>query len=130
MDREAKRALGWVVNALWITTLGSRTPDGKARYERMRNPEAGDLICEMSTLYRLLARDRELEDDRWDGQFVRYLRTETERYEWGGSETVYVCENPDRSEFRWTNADIIAVPQSRDFSEHLIDKYRPAREDA
>jgi hypothetical protein len=112
MDREAKRNLAFVAIALWDSVLiGDPPPAVLARYERMRSPQPGDLVMETSTI-RSLCRD--LADDRWDGQFIPYVRSEMREhaYEDGEtwSETVAICLNADGNEFAWTNADLVAVP--------------------
>lgn len=110
MNDEDKLAMGWIANALLSSVLvGNQCDAVKARYERMKNLQPGDLVFEASTWGRL-ARDVDLTSDLWDGQFVRYLRTEVETDgDW--SETVYVCANPDGTEFRWTNASLWAMPE-------------------
>jgi hypothetical protein len=72
---------------------------------------------EVSTIPRLLG-DRPMDDDTrrslWDGQFTRFLRREMQLHvdeegeEW--EEEAFVCENPDGTEYAWTNATLVVVP--------------------
>ena len=103
MDREAKRTLGWVANALLVSVMvGNPCADAQARYERMADPQPGDLIFEVSTLHYLL---RDLSDPRWDGQFVRLKYIGIWYEEIPGEEAVeqlvYICQSDDGSEYRW-----------------------------
>jgi hypothetical protein len=115
MNREDKRTTAWIANALLSSVLvGNQCPDVKARYERMKDPRPGDLIFEASTLPRLL-NSPDVDNDLWDGQFVRLIRSGMEHWytdEEGvdHDEMVYVCANPDGTEFRWTNASVWALP--------------------
>ena len=131
IPREEKRRLGVLAVHLWRATLiGGAPPVTVALRERMRHPVPGDLVLETSTIQWLIRRDPDLDDDRWDGQLVPFLRKEGRpRYsqeEWdearGDSdpttpplEDTLICLNPDGTEFAWTNAELIAVPTSLDF---------------
>jgi len=102
IDRPTKRLIAQIVWELWNSVLvGSPAPKIQERYERMHNPQWGDLVVEMSTLLRLVRLDPCFEDNRWDGQFVRFC------YSAGDT---HVCLNPDGTTFNWTNATLIAVP--------------------
>jgi hypothetical protein len=122
-SRSAKRYMGWLARELWHSCLvGNPAPMTHQRYERMRRPRAGDIVVELSTLTRLLDAP-DLDSALWDGQFVTFveMREEWQTYDepelnpGGYMETVPVCLNPDGTEFRWTNADLVAVPAGRDF---------------
>lgn len=103
MDRESKRVLGWVANALLVSVMvGNPCADAQARYERMADPQPGDLIFEVSCLHHIL---RDLNDPRWDGQFVRLKYIGTWFSEIPGEEAVeelvYICQTNDGGEYRW-----------------------------
>ena len=80
----------------------------------MENIRPGDLVYEDSLAYWLVYKDPEYKDSRWDGQFITYLRTEFQSIDDGDggsfTEKVQVCQNPDGTEFNWTNASLLAVP--------------------
>jgi hypothetical protein len=125
LSRVEKRRLAILVHHWWNALLiGNPPPRTLEAYERARDLRLGDLVVEVSTLGHLVARDVALEDDRWDGQFIRFLRSE-QRFtlyddEPGGfTEQVWICENPDGSEFMWTNADLIAVPDALEWPEEV-----------
>lgn len=115
MTNESKRTAGWIANALISSVLvGNPAPAVRARYERMSTPRPGDLIFEASTWPRL-AHDADLTNPAWDGQFVRLIRSGREYWYTDDDgvdhdEMVWVCANPDGTEFWWTNASIWAMP--------------------
>lgn len=91
------------------------TPLGKDMWERHTNPIAGDFVVEMSTLYRLVHNPQAGDKDKWDGQFVKFLRTDREWIRWtdgpgGYWETYWVCRKPDGFLFRWHNAEVVVAP--------------------
>jgi hypothetical protein len=114
-----KRRLAWLFLA-WQDALlvGGQAPVVRAAYERFRDPQPGDWVIEATTLVGIVKYpdryDPELLSQRWDGQFVRFLRSEIRTHvddeggEW--SEDVQICENPDGTEFAWTNATLRSVP--------------------
>ena len=115
LDRPTKRTLALLVLALWDSVLvGNPAPVVRQRYERMRGFRPGDVVVEMSTLSRLVNFDLGLVDDRWDGQFVKFIRTDRDSL--GRDE--HLCLNPDGSEFRWSNADLVAVPELASSATH------------
>lgn len=103
--------------------VGNPAPIVAAMWRRHTSPEPGDWVMETSTIHGLLhpQYDRWTEqhkDALWDGQFTRFLRTEVRTHvseeeddEW--SETVYVCENPDGTEYTWSNAELVVAPLER-----------------
>lgn len=129
----AKRMLGRMALDLREALLvGNPAPVVTAMYQRSKRVEPGDWVCELSTLRRLL-RSPEA-NSLWDGQFTRYLRSEYVTEPCCGCDRddgqcrcecetwtyeVHVCENPDGSEFRWENADLVAVPLERSLAEEL-----------
>lgn len=121
IPRSAKRLLAGVTLAWWDALLaGGSAPSSQAACARARVPHPGDLVVEMSTLATLCMRDPDLLDDRWDGQFAPFLRSEIRHHDeedeedegatWTWSEDVHVVGNPDGSEFTWSNATLLAVP--------------------
>lgn len=118
MTPAEKEHLGWMALALRNALLvGDQAPVVAAMWKRHQNPEPGDWVIETTTLYRLVRYPERLTDDErrslWDGQFSRFLRSEIRTHgegddEW--SEQVWICENPDGTEYAWTNADLAAVP--------------------
>ena len=121
-----KRRMGHLMRALRSAVLvGNQAPIVGAMWQRMEQPRPGDFVVEMSTLPSLLRGDplvplTDVEVQRWDGQFTRYLRSE-ERFtpdedgEDGFTELVHVCENPDGTEFVWTNAELMMAPITGEF---------------
>ena len=121
MSRDEKQRLGALVIDLQTAMLvGGQAPIVAEMWERHKEPQPGDWVIEDSTLYALVYYPgrypgRYNDDDLWDGQFCRYLRTVREwvacEEEPGGYwETFHVVETPDGSEFRWHNATMRAVP--------------------
>lgn len=106
IDRPTKKLILHIVRTLWDSVLIGGAPDViEKRYQRMHKPQWGDLVAETSTWWMLLTRDPDFQDERWDGQLVRYWYTE--QLEFGER---HVCLNPDGTTFNWTNATLIAVP--------------------
>jgi hypothetical protein len=101
---------------LWGAALGNSTPVGRRLWRRMSEPRRGDYVIEVSTAATLLHRE-DFSDTRWDGQLVRYERTEDRPWEvvedgemiQRGTEVVEVCLNPDETTFDWVNARLVAV---------------------
>lgn len=116
--------------AYTATLIGGAPAATRAMYERMKRPQPGDLVIEVSTCPRLMRAEADPNDPTWDGQFVTYVGSEvrTTAYnddeggaEW--SEEVHVCLNPDGTTFEWTNASIVAVPTDMQFG--TIEKALP-----
>lgn len=126
MSREEKRRLIRVHLDLQAAVhVGNPVPIVEAMCRRMKDPQPGDWIVEMTTMSRLLHHDPHLQDDRWDGQVTRYLRSEMRTTVTGDepdsydfTEEVHVCENPDGTEFVWENATLYVIP--------IYDSLRPA----
>ena len=127
MTRATKYIMGWIVWNLWDSLLvGHPAQKVEMRRQRMIAPRPGDLVVEITTLYMLLLRDPELQNDQWDGQFLVYLRSENLTHQFDPDavqepdspppqvwhETVHICQQPDGSEFTWHNAEMVAVPIS------------------
>lgn len=119
---EQKRQLATLCMELWSSVLvGNPAPRVAERLKRMENPRPGDFVIECSTIYALLngRYDQETAESLWDSQLVKFVREDTivHRYEGDpGSypEKAFVCEKPDGAEFNWTNAQLIAVPMTKD----------------
>lgn len=116
-SRTAKRQILSVQIALWSGLLiGNPPPYVIELRDRMRNYRPGDLVAETSTMYSLV-RNNNMADDLWDGQLTRYLRTEqatimlSEDDPFPFQETYLVCQQSNGTEYRWTNADLLAVPE-------------------
>lgn len=123
-DRQTKRHFAILVLNYWNTLLmATQVPAGNRAYERVKNVQPGDYVAEISTLGRLVLRDQDFKDDRWDGQFVKFLRHDFEYYKSDDEGFIprinkipsLVCLNPDGTEFVWTNAELIQV--------HIYDHY-------
>jgi hypothetical protein len=111
---ESKKMLARITRS-WTSAMlvGNRAPAVEAVWQRHKNPKPGDWVVETSTLYGLVSSDR-YDESLWDGQFTRYLRSEVVEHQYEDGETwseeVHICENPDGTEFRWTNATLAVVP--------------------
>jgi hypothetical protein len=102
---------------LYLSTLvGNPAPRTREIGDRMRAPQVGDLVLEISTIYYA---------DRVAERIGRLVRTEREPMytakEWYEDneadadepipdERVWYIALPDGREYRWTNAAFIAVP--------------------
>lgn len=132
---EVKRMLANLTLA-WREALlvGGRAPIVEQAWERSEHPQPGDWVVETSTLYTLTRYPDRRPVDLWDGQFTRYLRSERrwftgredaekehdgsytldeppEREDWWvTSDTYWICENPDGTEYAWSNASLMTVP--------------------
>lgn len=109
--------------------VGNPAPIVSDMWRRHKAPQPGDWVMETSTIHRLLRPDFPYSDDDrkalWDGQFTRFVRSEMRHHpeEDGGvwSEQVYICENPDGTEYAWTNAELAVVPLEQSLaSEHTL----------
>lgn len=83
---------------LWMSALQGRTPASRALFERMRNPQVGDMVMEI-TSYRRVKADRRgtgtlIEIQENDGVFLKKWTVRTPSGE--------TCD--------WTNAKFIAIP--------------------
>jgi hypothetical protein len=124
IDRPTKRIMLAMMLTLQSTVLvGNQAPMVGQIDRRMRDPQPGDLVVEVSLGFWLLHCDPELKDSHWDGQFITYLRHDTEQVQFtedpeDGSytENFLVCMNPDGTEFRWSNAMLAVVPTEYNFS--------------
>jgi hypothetical protein len=108
-------------NLYLATLVGSPAPRVRDLGERMRSPRPGDLVLETSTVYR--------EGDHYEsligcrlGRLLRRPRenvyTDAEWVEQGGkpdepipTEQVWYIELADGREYKWVNADFIAIPE-------------------
>lgn len=131
---EKKRLAHVVLDLRNALTVGDPAPVVREMWERHQDPQPGDWVIETTTIYRLTYYPERYDEatllSLWDGQFTRYLRTEDRPAytpeEWADgddagkpipTEQVHVCENPDGSEYAWTNAELATVP--------LYDSLRP-----
>lgn len=120
ITREDKILLAQVTLVAYSYILRARDSEAARMLQRIHNPQEGDLVWEQSTIRALISNP---DDDRWDGQFVPYVRSGVEEWETAEygeifQEMVHYCLNPDGTEFRWSNATILAVP-SLDFRDQL-----------
>jgi len=81
----------------WRNTLsGSQSTDQKRYFERMNNPEVGDLVLEI-TNFKAPSIDR----------IGRLLEIGPDKFG-----LAYVIETFDGREFRWSNSDFIVIPET------------------
>ena len=92
----------------WSNTLcGDPSQVQKAYYERMRKPEIGDLVLEVTTFRRASSSDK----------IGRLLSIEDEPYpDWEDDEPaptrkVWTIKTLDGRECRWENCDFIVIPE-------------------
>jgi hypothetical protein len=96
----------------------SGNPTLRAEWDRMREPQPGDLIVELSTAYRRL-RDTDDSYEAWAGHCLTYVGDVREQVvpdpddtePW--FDTFGLCLNPDGTEYRWSNHEFLAVPAHR-----------------
>jgi hypothetical protein len=97
--QQTRRLIGRLAAEVWDCVLvGRAAPKVQRRFERMSDPQVGDLIVELTALHR---------DDSSRYQAIGYLlgiRPEAEGDAW------YVQYGPSPDDVcRWTNAEFIAV---------------------
>lgn len=93
--------------------VGNPAPKVAAMYERMKSPQVGDLVLEISTIW-----DPERVGTRL-GRLLRHVREPVYTpEEWGANgggddpiptESIWYIELADGREYRWHNASFIAV---------------------
>ena len=83
---------------LWMAALQGRTPATQALYQRMRNPQVGDMVMEI-TSYRLTKKDR-----RGTGTLIAIEDNENRFLK------KWTIQTPGGDTCDWTNADVIAIP--------------------
>lgn len=95
---------------------GSPTPNQRDIYERMHAPQDGDWVCETSTLGGWGAR-KDMSPLDAVGRLVRTAREKMPIEEWDEqtdgpwpTEKVWYVRTLDGREFRWVNADFVAIP--------------------
>jgi hypothetical protein len=83
---------------LWMCALRANNTRGLELYQRMKNPEIGDQVMEIST-YRRIKKNR-----RGFGKLIEKQVGENEY------QTKWTIETPDGQICDWRNASIIAIP--------------------
>ena len=83
---------------LWMAALQGRTPATQALYQRMKNPQVGDMVMEI-TSYRRITKDR-----RGTGTLIAIEDNENRFLK------KWTIQTPDGRTCDWTNADVIAIP--------------------
>lgn len=129
MSRAEKERLGSVMLDLRRAMIvGNPAPVVSEMWQRHKHPQPGDWVIETSTLHALVRYPERWTPDRrkdlWDGQFTRYLRSEirTDPEDPSWSEQVLICENPDGTEYAWTNAELAVVPFDRSLVSETISR--------
>ncbi len=83
---------------LWMAALQVRTPATQTLYQRMKNPQVGDMVMEI-TSYRRIKEDR-----RGTGTLIA-MEDNGNRFE-----KKWTIRTPNGDTCDWTNADVIAIP--------------------
>lgn len=117
-------------NLYLATLVGDPAPRVKKIGDRMRAPVPGDLVLEISTIYREGGRYESRVGERL-GRLLRVVREDVYTAEvWYGrecgaqpgepipTERVWYIELADGREYRWHNASFIAVPEGIDSFEN------------
>ena len=97
-DRDLLSVLEAAAYNLWMAALQGNTPNTQALCHRMKNPQVGDMVMEISS-YRRINGDRQ-----GTGTLIAVEENENT---FGKKWTI---RTPSSDTCNWTNADFIAIP--------------------
>ena len=83
---------------LWMAAIQGQTPATQALFQRMKKPQVGDMVMEI-TSYRRIKKDR-----RGTGMLIAIEESENRFLK------KWTIQTPEGDTCDWTNADVIAIP--------------------
>lgn len=119
--REAARLLQQTTVVAWGNVLiGSAPPCVQNAYEKMKNPEVGSWVCEITTAG-MRGRDpldavgvlEKVAAEKIDFNDPDFVWDEEEEGRPHPTETVYYLRTLDGREFRWSNATLVTILTKR-----------------